>query len=62
MLYMVWQIVNHFNNIPQNKLLKLKHWKLCLPGLVGGISGCAVVWGLGSNCFGGFESKEKKVL
>lgn len=25
-------------------------------GLVGGISGCAGVWGLGSNCFGGFES------
>lgn len=23
--------------------------------LVGGMSGSAVVWGLGSNCFGGFE-------
>lgn len=63
MLHTVWQIVNIFNNnFPKKKLLKLKHWKSCLPGLVGGITGCAGVWGLGSNFFGGFESEGKKVL
>lgn len=45
---------------PKTMLLKVRHWKLCLPDLVGGISGFAVVWGLWSNCFGGFESEGKK--
>lgn len=50
----------HLQNTSEPKLLKPKLWKLCLPDLGGGISGFAVVWGLGSNCFGGFESEEER--
>lgn len=58
MIYMIWQIVNIFSDVSKENPVKLKHWKLCLPDLVGGMSGSAVVWGLGSNCFGGFEPEE----
>lgn len=39
-----------------------KHWNLHLPDLVGGMPGSDAAVGLGSNCFGGFESEEKRVL
>jgi hypothetical protein len=51
----------HFQRHFQRKrVVKLRHWKLCLPGLVGSKSGFAVALDLGSNCFGGFKSEGKK--
>lgn len=50
----------HLQQHPQRKSFLSRSTGNCLPDLGGGVSGFAVVLGLGSNCFGDFESEGKR--